>query len=105
MHFAAATALYLLGAILYYRGRFALAGAAGIGYGGVTAWIVAGAMGPVGATVTLVLLAVLPAAALLVHVVDARRGIFLMPTVYAIPLAFACGLLLWLVTGLALVLR
>ena len=104
MHFAAATALYLLGAILYYRGRFALAGAAGLAYAGVAAWIVAGAMGPVGATVTLALLAVLPVAALVVHIVDVHRGIFLLPTIYAIPLAFACGLVLWLVAGLALVL-
>lgn len=104
MHFAAATALYLLSAVLYYKGRFALAGAAGTGYYGFAAWIVAGGMGPVGATVTLVLLAVLPAAGLLVHVVDAYRGIFLAPTVYTIPLAFACGLILWLIAGLTLVL-
>ncbi len=64
--------------------------------------VVLAAMGPVAAGAALALLAAIPAAYLVVHAVDARRGIFLLPTVYSIPIAFVCALGLWLLTGLAL---
>jgi hypothetical protein len=37
--------------------------------------------------------------------VDARKGLFLLPTIYSIPLAFVCGLLLWVVVALGAILR
>jgi ABC-type antimicrobial peptide transport system permease subunit len=99
---AGAAALYVLCAVLYYRGRFGYAAIAGALFFGALAPVVPAVMGPVTAALALALLAALPVGYLVVHVVDARYGIFLLPTVYSIPIAFVCALALWVVTGLAL---
>ena len=100
--YAAAAALYLTCAVLYFRGHFAWAALAGALFLGALAPVVLAAMGPVAGGVALLALAALPAAYLVVHAVDARCGIFLLPTVYSIPIAFVTSLLLWALTGLAL---
>jgi hypothetical protein len=100
--YAGAAALYVLCAVLYYRGRFGYAAIAGALFLGALAPVVLASMGPVAAAAALALLAALPAAYLVVHAVDARYGIFLLPTVYSIPIAFVCALGLWVLTGLAL---
>ena len=101
--FAAATLGYALCALLYFRGRFRLALLAGGAFAAVTIWLVPLVMGPFAAVAALVLLLGLPATALLIHVYDSGRGVFLLPTIYAIPFAFLAAALLWVVTGLALV--
>jgi len=100
--YAGAAALYLLCAVLYYRGHFAPSALVGVLFFGALTPVVLAAMGPVAAGAALALLAAIPAAYLVVHAVDARRGIFLLPTVYSIPIAFVCALALWALTGLAL---
>lgn len=102
--YAAAGALYLACAVLYYRGHFAYAALAGALFLGALTPVVLGAMGPVAGAVALAVLAALPAGYLVTHAVDARRGIFLLPTVYSIPIAFVAALALWVLTGLALLL-
>lgn len=94
-----AALLFAAAAVAYFFGRFLVAAVLGAGYWG-TAGAVLFAEMPVPAAATVVaLLAALPAALLVVHAVDIRRGIFLLPTVYSIPLAFVAGLLLWLVAA------
>lgn len=100
--YTGAGALYLLCAVLYYRGHFGYAALVAALFFGALAPVVLGAMGPIGAAAALVLLALIPAAYVVVHAVDARRGVFLLPTVYSIPIAFVCALGLWALTGLAL---
>lgn len=100
--YAAAAALYLVCAVLYFRGHFAGAALAGALFLGALTPVVLAAMGPLAACVALVVLAGLPAAYLVVHAVDARYGVFLLPTVYSIPIAFVASLALWALTGLAL---
>ena len=100
--YGAAALLFVLAALAYFHARFALAGLAAAAYWGSIGFVAARSMSLLGASVALGLLAALPAALLLAHVVDLRRGIFLVPTVYSIPLAFLSGALLWLVVGVAL---
>jgi len=100
--YAGAGALYVLCAVLYHRGRFDYAALVAALFFGALTPVVLAAMAPVAAAAALALLAGLPAAYLVVHAVDARRGIFLLPTVYSIPIAFVCALALWVLTGLAL---
>jgi hypothetical protein len=102
--FAGAAAAYAAAAFLYYRGRFRGALAAAAAFAALVAPAVCAGMGPVAAAVALVLLLAAPLGYVLVHIVDARRGIFLLPTIYAIPLAFLAGAALLLATGLALLL-
>ena len=102
--FAGAGLLFIISALSYYHGRFTIAAVLGALYYGALAPAVLDGMGPVGAAAALLLLAVAPATYLGVHMVDARRGLFLLPTIYAIPIAFLTGLLLWAIAGVALVL-
>lgn len=100
--YAAAAVLYLVCAVLYFRGHFAWAALAGALFLGALAPVVLAAMGPLSGGAALFGLAAIPAAYVVVHAVDARYGIFLLPTVYSIPIAFVASLLLWALTGLAL---
>ncbi|MHC4971312.1 MAG: hypothetical protein ACYTG3_03180 [Planctomycetota bacterium] len=100
--YAAAAALYLVCAVLYFRGHFAWAALAGALFLGALTPVVLAAMGPAAAAAALALLAGVPAAYLVLHAVDARQGLFLLPTVYSIPIAFVASLLLWALTGVAL---
>jgi hypothetical protein len=99
---AGAGALYVLCAVLYYRGHFGYAALVAALFLGALTPVVLGAMAPVAAGAALVLLAAIPAGYLVLHAVDARRGVFLLPTVYSIPIAFVSALGLWVLTGVAL---
>ncbi len=100
--YAAAAALYLVCAVLYFRGRFAWAALAGALFLGALAPVALAALGPLAGGAALLVLAAVPAVYVVVHAVDARYGLFLLPTVYSIPIAFVASLLLWALTGLAL---
>ena len=52
-----------------------------------------------GLCVVLALLCVFPALFLLVHVIDLKKGIFYLPTVYSIPIAFLAGAALLVVAA------
>jgi hypothetical protein len=99
-----AAAAYALSAWIYFRGRFGLAALGGAIYAGLMAPSAMRFLGGPGGVAAFVLLAVAPAVYLAVHAVDARRGLFLLPTIYSIPIAFVCGLLLWLVVALGAIL-
>jgi hypothetical protein len=103
--YAGAAAAFLLSAVLYFRTAFAAAALCGLAYLVLVSIVVVEAMGPVGATVTAVLLLAVPNGLLLVHAYDARKGVFLLPTIYAIPIAFFAGAVTLVVTGLAMLLR
>jgi len=95
---AAGVALFAAG-LAYFRGGFHLAAALGVAY-----WSLAGAvlwrtLPPPASVPLLVALVAVPAVLLALHAIDARRGLFLVPTIYAIPLAFLTGLLLWIVAA------
>ena len=100
--YAGAGLLFTLSAVSYYQGRFRFAAVVGAAYYGVLTPVVLEGMGPIGAAASLLLLAAAPATYLAVHVVDARRGLFLLPTIYAIPIAFLTALFLWAIAGVVL---
>jgi len=94
----AAFAVFLTASVLYYRARFLYASVAGLVLAVLLGVLLAQTFGAVAAIVIGALLLVSPAAFVAVHAVDARRGIFLLPTVYSIPLAFACAALCLVIT-------
>jgi len=102
--YGGATALLAACALAYFRGHFGAAGLLGLGSEGALGFVLARTMSPASAAVTLALLCVVPLALLGLHVIDARRGLFLLPTIYSIPLAFFAAALLWIVAGGALLL-
>ena len=96
-----AAAAYVASAWIYFRGRFRLAAFLGAVFAGLMAPAAVGSLGGLGGLLALALLAVAPGVYLVVHVVDAKKGLFLLPTIYSIPLAFVCGLVLLLVVAAA----
>lgn len=99
-----ATAAFFTAAVVYFHARFKLAVALGVVFWASVAPVVWNGCGAVGATVALTLLLAGPVAFLLVHWYDVRKGgIFYLPTIYAIPLAFLCGLALLAVATLGLI--
>jgi hypothetical protein len=103
MLFAAAVA-YAASAFVYFRGRFGLAALGGIAFAALMAPAAVGDLGGLGGAVAFALLAVAPGVYLVVHAVDARKGLFLLPTIYSIPIAFVCGLVLWVAVALGAIL-
>jgi hypothetical protein len=101
----AAAALYAASAWIYFRGHFGLAALGGAVFLGLMAPAAVGNLGGVGGTIAFALLAVAPGVYLAVHAVDAKKGLFLLPTIYSIPIAFVCGLVLWVVVALGSILR
>jgi hypothetical protein len=99
-----AVAAYVASAWVYFRGRFALAATGGAAFAGLIAPAAVGFLGGPGGAVAFALLAVAPAIYLGVHAVDARKGLFLLPTIYSIPIAFVCGLVLLLVVAVGAIL-
>jgi hypothetical protein len=100
-----AAAAYALSAWIYFHGRFGLAALCGAVYAALMAPAAVQYLGAPGGAVAFALLAVAPGVYLVVHAVDARKGLFLLPTIYSIPLAFVCGLLLWVVVAAGAILR
>ena len=96
----AAVASFLVAAVFYFRGWFRIAFLAGCAYWVLVGHVLTRTMSPGWAWSLFVLFALGPAAFLLVHAVDARRGYFRLPTVYSIPLAFVFGLVLLLCAGI-----
>jgi len=99
-----AAAAYALSAWIYFRGRFGLAALGGVAFAALMAPLALRYLGGPGGAVVFALFAVAPAVYLAVHAADARRGLFLLPTIYSIPIAFVCGLLLWVVVALGAIL-
>jgi len=99
-----AAAAYALAALAYFRGRFGPAALLGAAFVALVAPVAVDGLGPVAGAAALALLALAPGVYLVVHCVDARRGLFLLPTIYSIPIAFVCTLALLLVAGLGLLL-
>lgn len=99
-----AAVAYALSAWIYFRGRFGVAVLLGALFAGLIAPAAVGFLGGVGGAIAFALLVVAPAVYLAVHVVDVRKGLFLLPTIYSIPIAFVCGLVLLLVVAVGAVL-
>jgi len=91
-----AAAAYLAAAVAYFRGLFRLSGAIGVLFWALAAVAVARGTTLVPALLIFVGFGLLPAAFLLTHVIDLRKGLFIFPTIYSIPIAFAAGVVLWL---------
>ncbi|MCK6460834.1 MAG: hypothetical protein L6Q95_13195 [Planctomycetes bacterium] len=100
-----AAAAYAASAWIYFRGRFGLAALGGAVYWALMAFAAMRYLGAPGGAVAFALLAVAPGVYLAVHAVDARKGLFLLPTIYSIPIAFVCGILLWAVVAAGAILR
>jgi hypothetical protein len=105
MMLLAAAGAYAAAAWIYFRGRFGPAALCGAVYWGLMAPAAIGHLGGPGGAIAFALLGAAPAAYLLVHAVDARKGLFLLPTIYSIPIAFVCGLLLWAAVAAGAILR
>jgi hypothetical protein len=104
MILALAAAAYAASAWIYFRGGFRLAALLGAVFLGLMAPLAVANLGGPGGGIAFALLAVAPGVYLAVHVVDARKGLFLLPTIYSIPIAFVCGLVLWVVVALGAIL-
>jgi hypothetical protein len=100
----AAAVVYAASAWIYFRGRFGWAALGGAVFAGLMAPTAVANLGGLGGAAAFAVLAVAPAVYLVVHAVDARRGLFLLPTIYSIPIAFVCGLALWVVVAAAAIL-
>jgi hypothetical protein len=100
--YLAATAALGLAALLYFRGRFGAAALLGAAYNALVAEAARRAMPAPLFWGAFGLLCLGPAAFLALHVADIRRGLFLLPTVYSIPIAFFGAGLFWLLAGAAL---
>ncbi len=104
MILVAAAVVYAASAWIYFRGRFGWAALGGAVFAGLMAPAAVGNLGGLGGAIAFALLAVAPAVYLVVHVVDAKKGLYLLPTIYSIPIAFVCGLVLWVVVAVGAVL-
>jgi len=95
-------ALFALACLVYYRGRFLpalLLEALFLVAVSATARCV---MAPAAAWTAIALLSLLPAALLLLHLIDARFGVFLVPTIYSIAVAAIAGPIFLAACALAL---
>ncbi len=97
-----ATLLFGLACLVYYRGLFLIGSVVGAVFGFILISISFEAMHPVVWSLMVTSLVALPALLLILHTVDLRAGLCLLPTVYSIPFAFFAGALLWLFSGFAL---
>ena len=97
-----ATLLFGLASFVYYRGLFLVASVVGAAFGYILVSISFPAMHPVVWSLMVTSLVAFPALLLILHTVDLRAGLCLLPTVYSIPFAFLAGALLWLFSGFAL---
>ena len=100
--FLGATLLFGLACLVYYRGRFLIGAVVGIAFAYILILISFEAMHPVVWSLMVTALVAFPALLLILHAVDLRAGLCLLPTVYSIPFAFLAGALLWLFSGFAL---
>ncbi len=89
------TVLFLACGRVYFHGRFRGAAALAAAHAAVASAVAIRTLPPVAAAATLLLLLALPLGFVALHAVDARQGLFLLPTIYSIPIAFVAGALLW----------
>ncbi len=94
MELVAAYALFVLAGVVYFRGAFVLTTLLALGFWAAMARAMTLHASPGAAIAAIGLLIVLPAVFLVIHSYDAKRGVFLLPTIYAIPFAFLTGTLL-----------
>jgi len=100
--FLAATAALFLACALYFRGRFLLAAVLGIAYAALAFETARPRLPSTLFWTSFLLFCVAPGSFLGLHVVDIRRGIFLLPTIYSIPIAFLGAGFFWALVGVAL---
>ncbi|MGQ0613346.1 MAG: hypothetical protein ACT4PV_06385 [Planctomycetaceae bacterium] len=100
--FAGATAALAAACVVYFRGRFSASALLGALYAGLMVLPARSGLGTGPGSVLLALFLGLPALFLLLHIIDLRRGLFLVPTVYAIPCVFFGDAALWIATILGL---
>ncbi len=97
----AAFAVFIAASVFYYHARFLFASVFGLALAMLLGILLAQTVSVVTAVVLGTLLLLGPTVFVAVHAVDAHRGIFLLPTVYSIPLAFACAALCLIITTAA----
>ena len=97
----AAFATFLLACVLYFRTRFLYASLTGIALAGLLGVLLFDTFATVTAVLLTVLLLLIPAGFVIVHAIDARKGIFLLPTIYGIAVAFLGATLCLLITAAA----
>lgn len=100
--YAVALALFAAACLVYYSGRLVPALLLEILFLAAISLAAGRLLPPALAWPAIALLALLPGAFLLVHVVDARFGIFLYPTIYSIAIAAIASALFLGVCGVAL---
>ncbi|MEM8884882.1 MAG: hypothetical protein AAGD14_12490 [Planctomycetota bacterium] len=83
-----AWAVFLLAAVLYYRGHFHVTFVLAFVFWGLLARVLADTLGTVGTLAVGIPFGVLPALFLVIHAIDVRVGFSRLPTVYSIPACF-----------------
>ncbi len=94
-YFAVVTFCLVATGFAYFHARFWIAGLFGLVFGVLMALHLARNTALWMQIVFGGFFLVLPAVLLLVHAVDARKGFSMLPTIYFVPLAFACAMVLW----------
>lgn len=89
----AAFAVFFAASVFYYHARFLFASVCGLTLAVLLGILLAQTFSVVTVVVLGALLLLGPTVFVTVHAVDAHRGIFLLPTVYSIPLAYGCAAL------------
>ena len=103
VYFAVVTFCLVAGGFTYYHGHFWLTGLLGAVFGVMMALHLASNT-PLWMQIFFGgFFLVLPTVLLLVHALDVRKGFSLLPTIYAIPLAFAGAVVLWISSTVLLV--
>ena len=97
----AAFATFLLACMLYSRARFLYAGLTGFVLAGLLGVLLFDSFDTVTAVLLAVVLLLIPAGFVIVHAVDVRKGIFLLPTIYGIAVGFLGVTLCLLITAAA----
>ncbi|MEE8106089.1 MAG: hypothetical protein V3T86_11195 [Planctomycetota bacterium] len=100
--FVGATLVLIAAGYLYHHSHFWIAAVLGLTFVGTMLWLSFPVTNPTLWTLFTVVVVIGPMILLAWHTIDQRLGLFLLPTVYSIPLAMICAAFLWLSCGISL---
>ena len=93
MMLLAAILAMVAGSVAYHYGYFRLASLLGLGIAAALMVVLPRELGHTPGWIVFAILVLFPTLCVAVHAFDAKRGYFLIPTVYAIQIAFGCAII------------
>lgn len=100
--FAGATLMFVVACYVYFRCHFIVAAILALLFVASMLKLSFPASNPILWTLVTVFIVIGPMILLTWHTIDQHFGIFMLPTVYSIPLAIVCSGILWLYCGTVL---